>query len=71
MSSLVANFNSSTAQECCKLGHDCRQLCMFTAPTRHNSTSLLAHLFRLVEIVHCRELVANSVHTADATKLDS
>ena len=41
----------------------------FTQPTQRNSTLLFANLFRLVESV--ANYVANSVHTADATQLDS
>jgi len=42
----------------------------FTAPTRRNSTSLLANLFRVQTRRYCRQLVANCVgqHTADATR---
>jgi len=55
-----------TGAENCKLGHDWR---LVRSHRRHDATRL-----RYRQIVQtrrdCRQLVANSIHTADATQLD-
>jgi len=70
MSSLVTNLNTSAVQEIVNwVTITTADGCVHT-PTRRNSTSLLAKLFRLVKTV-ANYIAANSVHTADATQLDS
>jgi len=46
MLSIVTNRTGN-----CKLGHDCRRVRSHRRHARHNSTSLLANVFRLVETV--------------------
>jgi len=62
-----------TGAENWKLGHDWR---LVRSHRRHDAVTQLdfvvGKLFRLVETRrNCRQLVANSIHTADATQLDS
>ena len=67
MSSLVTNLNSSTAQEIVNW--------ITTADGCVHSTDTTQLDFAVGKFVQtrrdCRQLVSNSVHTADATQLDS
>jgi len=67
MSSLVTNLNSSTAQEIVNW-ITTADGCVHSA----NTTQLDFAVGKFVQTCRdCRQLVANSVHTADATRLDS
>jgi len=67
MSSLVTNLNTSTAQEIVNSVMTADG-CVHSADT----TQLDFAIGKFVQTPRdCRQLVANSVHTADATKLDS
>jgi len=71
MASLVTNLNSLWLAQ--KIGNwvTTDNWCVHTADTTQLDF-VVSELFRLVETRRdCRQLVANSIHTANATQLDS